>query len=211
LNTVTDHIQRVVFPALAQSLNNDSAAVDCASLKKCTDAITAAACVDWPLGGPLHLPVNEPACLTIITPKIAATSACTQNYQCIGGFCAAGAGGAGGGGNATTCHAFVGLNDTCDPTNTDPDLRCQTTGQFCSTSSTKCMVKFDDGVTCANNDECKSGNCDMGPHKCADPTVCSYDPAPSNCSLAPGRAGAPLGVVGLLLGLGVAIGLRRRR
>lgn len=209
LITVTDHIQNSVYPQLSASLTANTAAIDCASLTKCIDAIAAAACADWPLGGPLHLPVDEPACLSIITPKIAPGDACTQAYQCEGGYCFTGTGG------DNKCHRFAGLNNTCDPTqntnvqNANSEQRCQTTGEFCNGGNV-CQDQLDDGVSCSANYQCKSGNCDATTTKCANPTVCSYDP--TTCSFAPGRSSGGLpGSVGVaLLALG-ALSMRRRR
>jgi hypothetical protein len=190
-----------IFTDLVQSEMDGLTAANCDALEKCVTAIKAADCKNWPaeLGDNYGIPVDEPACRHFIEPKVKPTDTCTDQYQCINGYCT--------GNQNMTCAGFIADGDSCAVG------LCNTVTSYCD-GTKKCAPKLADGQTCAADGDCQSRICDTGnTDKCIAPDPkndCEF--TPSGCSLV---SAAPRGGLGwsLLAGfitLGVVARRRRR-
>jgi len=196
-----------VYPDLELSEDTDGASLNCSAFDACTLAIHEASCNEWPLqsgefGG---LPVDEPECLAVITPKVADGDDCRYNYECIDGLCRVPESESLG-----TCSEFANLNASCED-----GLDCDPATMFCNAAQV-CQARLPNGATCTGNGECESRLCDEASGECTapGPDECEYVPnGAAHCAIggAPGGSTAPYGLlVTAFVGLGVSL-VRRRR
>jgi hypothetical protein len=197
------------YPDLGESDDADTASLNCGAFDACALAIHEASCDEWPLqAGELGgLPVDEPECLAIITPKIADGDECTYNYECIDGLCRVPEDEAQG-----ECSEFSNLNASCED-----GLECDPATMFCNDAHV-CQARLPNGATCTANGQCESRICDVeasGECLAPGPDQCEYVPnGAAHCALggAPGSGKAPCGLfVTALAGLGVSLARRRPR
>jgi hypothetical protein len=202
--TATQTDLDLIYEALADSVTANRSEISCANFDTCVAAINASECSAWPYsnGAQGGLFVNEPACRQVVVPQLTATTACSQTYECIDGYC------------ATTCQGFNARDASCTSGVCDPiSDYCYDHGNADDADDT-CEARLANGVPCTSNLQCLSGNCDVDSDMCAAPTECVWLPPniATTCSTsAAGRSG-PLGAmgVGLMLGL-AAMGIRRRQ
>lgn len=195
-----------VYPSLADSEDDETAALNCTAFDACALAIDEASCGEWPLqsGSLGGLPIDEPECLVVITPKVADGDDCTYNYQCIEGVCSVPE-------NETegTCSEFANLNAPCGD-------GCDPTTMFCNDAQV-CQLRLPNGASCTDAVQCESRICDVaasGECVAPGPDECKYVPnGAAHCALgaAPGSGTAPYGLlVTALAALGVSVARRRR-
>jgi len=203
-----------------------TAAINCDNFIACMTAINNASCTDWPkeLATDFGIAVNEPKCRAIIEGKITSGTgtggnACTQNYQCVNGFCrdpdAAAA-------QVTQCIAFKGNGVNCltpaqAQTNMDATQSCNIVTHFCDDpdgdGTGRCTARYANGATCTAATQCESRSCSTMCVPPAKPAQCQWIPTPPvACSVA--NVGSQKSSLAWLAIAGAAIGLagtRRRR
>ena len=195
-----------IYPNLPSNDETETVARDCDAFDACALALHEARCDAWPsqsnaLGA---LPVDEPACLEILTPKVPNGEECRYNYECMGGVCRVPEGETVG-----TCDAYAAVGGPCDDS-------CDPTRMYCDSSNT-CQPRLPNGADCTEGDECESRRCnDSG--KCIPPRPheCHYLPLGSaHCAVGGAARGrhAPAGSATLLAlaGLGLCVARRRPR
>jgi MYXO-CTERM domain-containing protein len=199
ISEVTEALD-AIYVDIEDAIDGDTASLDCASFTLCSDAILSADCSEWPLqvGDLAEIPVDEPACRQMVTPRLSTDEECSWNYECQDGFCHAEDG---------LCHAFARENELCE------DTLCHLPTMFCNAAGV-CQQRLDNGVSCTDAAECQSRVCDLeGSGTCVapGPDACEYVPsAPAQCSTRrPGGGSTAFGVAVFLLA--VAAGRRRRR
>ena len=195
-----------IYPELAEAEEAETASLDCDAFDACARAIHEASCNEWPLqAGELGgLPVDEPACLALITPALADGDDCRYNYQCVNGLCRVAE-------NETigSCDEFGEVGGSCN-------APCDPVTMFCDDANV-CQARLPNGASCTENRQCESRVCDVdGSDECIapGPDECEYLPnGAAHCAIAgaPGSQHAPAGVLGLLILAGVGVGARRRR
>ena len=194
------------YPDLAEAEEAETASLDCNAFDACALAIHEADCDDWPLqsGSLGGLPVDEPACLEIITPTATDGEECSYNYECIDGICGVAE-------NETVgeCDEFAEIGDVCDAV-------CDPVTMFCN-SSNRCEARLANGDPCTKNDECESRICDLlGSGECVapGPEQCKYVPEGiAHCAVAGapgGRHASGWGALLVLAGLALSLGRRSR-
>jgi hypothetical protein len=206
------------YPDLATSAQLGSASINCDKYRECVQAMTNASCTTWPAANGYYGadPVpNVAACHEFVVSLYAAGHACTQDYQCINGFCWDTEGGDAGSPDKK-CHAFVAGGGICTATlgAGAQDKLCNPTTHFCNGSNV-CESRRANTAVCTLAKQCASGNCapaDAG-QTCQKPGQCEYKPSPmsagSLCALSAGRR---TGAGGLWLTAALALlGARRRR
>ncbi len=157
-----------------------------------------------------HL-TGVPGCESFVTPLVAVGGGCTNDYECIDGWCRQPTPPETGDG---TCAPLARVGEACAAGNCAPGLACDPKGS--DPADDVCVQAGDVGAVCSDAFECKSGACSSsgGSGKTCAPTggmsggMCFYS---SGCSIAGGRPGpgAALGLAALL-GIAVARGRRRR-
>lgn len=192
-----------IYPDLQTAEEAETVAMNCTAFDTCSAAIHSASCDDWPaqVGTMGQLPVDEPACWDIVEARLQENDSCDYHYECADGWC-----------NPTgnVCVDFAEENEDCSAAFCDQRYFCN--------ASDLCQKKLENGLSCSNDDQCKSGVCDTeDTAECIPPgeAMCMYVPQGiSNCSL----VGAPTGGRGhnlpwlvALAGLGMAAAGRRRR
>jgi hypothetical protein len=206
-----------LYPSLEASIAAGTAQFNCDDYVACMTAVNMASCTNWPkeMSVDFGLPVNEPKCRTFIRGTIASgngtgAGACTQNYQCIDGYCTDPDGTAGA--QVTQCVAFAPTNDTCG-TGQPTDV-CNPITHFCDASvmPNLCRTRSPNGVACTAANQCESRVCSTTCQPAA-PAACPWIPTPPSCSVS--NVGAHTGSLGWLaiagfIGFG-AMGRRRRR
>jgi hypothetical protein len=104
---------------------------DGTKVQACIDLLTAATTTCDDLATTSHL-TGLPACASFLQPKVAVGGACSQDFECVDGFCdrtgvAAGADGA--------CRALGHAGDSCadaQATRCAPDLVCEAANETCA-------------------------------------------------------------------------------
>lgn len=201
-----------IYPDLNATNKAGTASLDCDAFDACALAIHRASCDEWPLqtgelGG---LPVDEAACLAIITPTIDDGDDCRYNYECVNGLCRVPEDETEG-----TCSEFARLGASCE------DKVCDPTTMFCNESQV-CETRLSDGATCTSSSQCKSRLCDAdegdeeskGECIAPGPEECAYVPnGAAHCAIGhgPGSSSTPYGLLAATLAGLWASGARRRR
>jgi hypothetical protein len=148
-----------------------------------------------------------PGCESFTTPLVPVGGACSQDYECIGGWCNVPQNSTNGDG---TCDAFLGPGQDC----TSQGGRSCGPTQVCDAyNNNLCKPVSDIGGTCADNLQCTSLNCSSSggsgmtcqASTAPPPTQCFYQ---SGCSEAGGRPGP--GTL-ILFGIFAAVALARAR
>lgn len=200
-----------IYPELAASKKAGTASLNCEALEACTLAINEATCNDWPLqSGDLGgLPVDETACLAIITPSLDDGDDCNYNYECVNGLCRVPEGETEG-----TCLEFARLGASC------ADERvCDPTTMFCNGANV-CQTRLPEGAVCTVSGQCASRLCltveGEGEGECVSPgpRECEYVPnGAAHCALGstPGGGTAPYNLLAAILAGLCISGARRRR
>jgi MYXO-CTERM domain-containing protein len=154
-----------------------------------------------------HL-MGVPGCDSFVTPLVPLGGACTQDYECIGGWCQLPASSATGDG---MCVATAAAGQSCavGSQSCASGLTCDLKGTTDS-SDDVCVQPGGIGATCTDSAMCQSGNCSSSGGSgmmCAAPTaqMCFYG---GGCST-PGPDGPPGPGTIVLLGLFAAIALIR--
>jgi len=194
-----------IYPNLPANDETETVSSNCDAFDACALALHEAKCDAWPfqqswLGG---LPVDEPACLEIFTPKVRDGEACSYNYECIDGICRVDEGDTVG-----TCDGYAPVGGACD------DM-CDLVTMFCDSSNT-CQLRLPDGDDCTESDQCESRECDGEVGKCItpEPHRCRYVPdGAAHCAIGGAARGgrAPAGSATLLALAGLGLCLARRR
>ena len=136
-----------------------------------------------------------PGCESFTTPLVAVGGACSQNYECINGWCNVPTTSNNGEG---VCAAFVAPGQSCATAggpSCGPNAVCDIEGTPNDSSDDLCAAVADVGGTCADDLQCTSLNCSSSGGSgmmCAAATtppaaMCFYS---SGCSEAGGRPGA---------------------
>ena len=131
-----------IYLDLDEAEEAETAALNCNAFDTCTLAIHEASCDDWPfqsgsLGG---IPVDEPACLEIITPTATDGEECRYNYECVDGLCRVPETESVG-----TCDEFANINDSCDDV-------CNPVTMFCNDANL-CQERLPNGARCTHADQ----------------------------------------------------------
>src|SRR5262249_14846935 len=127
------------YPNLVTSAQQGKVSVDCDKYVACAKALESASCGDWPSAngywGADPVP-SAGACHAFIVPKLAAGDSCTEDYQCVGGFCWDTEGGDAGAPDHK-CHAFVGDGQGCASilSSGAEDKLCDPATHFCNGSN----------------------------------------------------------------------------
>jgi MYXO-CTERM domain-containing protein len=214
-----------LYPGLEASIAANRAAFNCDDYIACMTAINAASCTGWPRERhpDFGIPVNEPKCRTFIRPLVASGNgmngtACTEDYQCINGYCVD-PDGVNMGTQGLQCVAFrdVGLSCEAVPAAGEAHLVCNPVLNWCEQPDTNvagvCRQRGANGAACTAANQCQSRECST---TCVAPTAsaCPWIPTPpTSCSVSSvGSHTSSLGWLAIagFIGLGAA-GRRRRR
>lgn len=154
-----------------------------------------------------------PGCESFTTPLVPVGEACSQDYECINGWCNVPSSSTNGDG---LCAAFLPAGQSCAAAggpSCGPNAVCDVEGTPYDSSDNLCAAVSDIGGTCADNLQCTSLNCSTSGGSamtCAAATtpaaMCFYA---SGCSAAGGRPGA--GTLLLFAGFAVVAFLRASR
>jgi hypothetical protein len=133
-----------------------------------------------------HL-TGVPGCESFTTPLVQIGGACSQDYECVNGWCNVPATSTNGDG---TCAAFLGPGQDCTSSG---GPSCGPT-QVCDIYNNLCEPVADIGGTCSDNLQCTTLNCSSSggsgmtcqASTAPPPTQCFYQ---SGCSEAGGRPG----------------------
>ncbi|HSY42189.1 MAG TPA: hypothetical protein VLA79_21795 [Polyangia bacterium] len=136
-----------------------------------------------------------PGCESFTTPLVAVGGACSQDYECVNGWCNVPTGSNNGEG---VCAAFIAAGQSCAAgggPSCGPNAVCDTEGTPDVSSDDLCAAVSDIGGTCTDDLQCQSLNCSSSGGSamvCAAATtppaaMCFYA---SGCSAAGGRPGA---------------------
>jgi hypothetical protein len=176
---------------LQLSVDQKRASYQSSKLDACLMTIQSADCTTLDVTN--HV-AGIPGCESFTTPLVAVGGACSQDYECINGWC-----------NVPTtsnngeglCAAFVVAGQSCATaggTSCGPSAVCDIEGTPDDSSDDLCAVVNDIGGACADDLQCTSLNCSSGGGSgmtCAaattpPPAMCFYS---SGCSAAGGRPG----------------------
>lgn len=133
-------------------------------------------------------------CESFTTPQVALGGGCSQNYECVDGWCNVPAGATDGQG---VCAPFVAAGQSCAAgggPSCGPNSVCDIEGTLDDSSDDLCAAVSDIGGTCTDDLQCTSLNCSSSGGSgmtCAaattpPPAMCFYA---SGCSAAGGRPG----------------------
>jgi hypothetical protein len=186
-----------------QSVDQKRSVYEQTKVDACLETIRSSTCAMLDVTN--HL-LGVPGCESFVTPLVSAGGACSNDYECIGGWCKPPTAPATGDGVCTATSAAgqscagnnCGSGLTCDPKTSDP-------------TDDVCVAPGDTGAACADAFECQSFSCGTSGGSgmtCAAATssMCFYS---SGCSAAGG--GRPGLCSVLLFFAAAAVTLRRAR
>ncbi len=190
------------------SVNQKRATYESSKVDACLATIQSADCATLDMTN--HL-AGVPGCDSFTTPLVPPGGACSQDYECIGGFCDVPQDTTNGEG---TCTAFVATGQSCAAAggpSCGPNAVCDPEGTLDDSSDDLCEPVSAEGGACADDVQCTTLNCTSSggagmtcaPPDSTAPPMCFYA---SGCSAAGGRPGAGTLV---LLALFAAVALRR--
>ena len=153
-----------------------------------------------------HL-TGVPGCASFVTPLVAEGGACGNDYECTTGWCKPPAPPATGDGKTPTSVAGM----SCTSLSCGEQLTCDGLGTD-DKADDVCVQRMDDGATCTDGIQCKSGNCTTSGGSgmtCAPATgaMCFYG---SGCSAGGDGRPGPVTILLLVAFVGVTL-LRTRR
>lgn len=175
-----------ILSTLQYSVNQKRASYQSSKLDTCLATIMNSDC--GTLNMTDHL-TGVPGCESFTTPLVQIGGACSQNYECVNGWCNVPSTSTNGDG---TCAAFLGPGQDCSSSG---GPSCGPT-QVCDIYNDLCEPVADVGGTCGDNLQCKSLNCSSSggsgmtcqASTAPPPAMCFYQS--SGCSAAGGRPGA---------------------
>jgi hypothetical protein len=177
-----------VLGTLQASVNQGRATYQSAQLDTCLATIMSSDCAT--LNMTTHLQ-GIPGCESFTTPLVAMGGACSQNYECINGWCNVPQGSADG-----VCEGFVPLGQSCalaGGPSCGPNAVCDPEGTLNDSSDDLCEPVSPLGGACLDDYQCQSLNCTSSGGSgmtCQTATtttpMCFYQ---SGCSAAGGRPG----------------------
>jgi hypothetical protein len=196
---------------LQRSVDQKRATYQSSKLDSCLATIKSSSCAALDVTN--HL-AGISGCATFTTPLVATGGACSQNYECVDGWCNVPMNSSNGDG---VCAAFVGTGESCAAgggVSCGPGAVCDIEGTVDDSSDDLCETVSDDGGACTDDLQCTSLNCSSSGGAgmtCAAPTsppapMCFYA---SGCSATGGRPGA--GTLLLLAGFVLVAYLRAGR
>jgi MYXO-CTERM domain-containing protein len=202
-----DMQQRVInlYKDLQTSLDANRAVIDCAAYDACKNALSSAACSDWPKTG-FDQNLN---CWLMVAGKIPIGGTCTSTFECDKAYCANG-----------QCYAFRKAGESCDHNNSSSTTVCEP-GLNCVSNVCTTVTKRGLGETCTpppsqaiSENPCEPGMKCTGsgspPSWTCQWEQCEWMPSEPGCSFSAGRAASSPGMMLAALGL-VGLLLRRRR
>src|SRR6185312_15345207 len=171
---------------LQASVNQNRATYQSAEVDACLAKIMNSDCAT--LNVTSHVS-GIPGCESFTTPLVAKGNACSQNYECIEGWCNVPASGGDG-----VCEGFVPFGQSCalaGGPSCGPNAVCDPEGTLDDPSDDLCEGVAAIGGACLDDVQCQSLNCTSGGGSgmtCQAPTsatsMCFYQ---SGCSAAGGR------------------------
>jgi hypothetical protein len=174
---------QTVLSVLQGSVDQKRATYQSSKLDACLATIMNSDC--GTLNMTNHL-TGVPGCESFTTPLVQIGGACSQDYECVNGWCNVPSTSANGDG---VCEGFVPIGQSCSVgggSSCGPNTVCDTYNQLCEPVS-------DINGTCSDNLQCKSLNCSSSGGSgmtCQPaqnpPAQCFYQ---SGCSEAGGRPG----------------------
>jgi hypothetical protein len=177
-----------VLNTLQASVNQHRATYQSAQLDACLATISSSDCAT--LDMTTHL-MGVPGCESFTTPLVAIGGACTQDYECINGWCNVPSGAGQG-----ACEGFVPFGQSCATAggpSCGPNAVCDPEGTADSADDL-CEPVSPNGGACLDDYQCTSLNCSSSGGSgmtcqaatTPPPAMCFYQ---SGCSTAGGRPG----------------------
>ncbi|HLK89917.1 MAG TPA: hypothetical protein VKZ18_08485, partial [Polyangia bacterium] len=177
-----------VLSTLQASVSQNRATYQSAQLDACLAKIMSSDCAT--LNVTTHLQ-GIPGCEAFTTPLVAVGGACSQNYECINGWCNVPQGGGDG-----VCAGFVPFGQSCalaGGPSCGPNAVCDPEGTVSDSSDDLCEPVSPNGGACLDDVQCQSLNCTSSGGSgmtcqapATPPSMCFYQ---SGCSAAGGRPG----------------------
>lgn len=146
--TMTTSAYESDLETIQASQDQKRATFDNAKLQACLAIIRSADCATLDVTN--HL-AGIPGCGSFVDPLVAFGGACSQDYECIDGWCQAPADMSGGDG---TCQPHAQLGGPCATASCEPGLACDL-----GASDEICVPPGAIGATCTDLLQCTSGNC----------------------------------------------------
>jgi hypothetical protein len=177
--------------ALQFSIDQKRASYQSSKLDACLMTIQTSDCATLDVTN--HV-AGIPGCESFTTPLVPLGGACSQDYECINGWCNVPTGSTNGEG---ACASFVGAGQSCAAAggpSCGPNAVCDVEGTPNDSSDDLCAAVSDIGGSCADDLQCTSLNCSSSGGSgmtCQAATtppgaMCFYS---SGCSEAGGRPG----------------------
>jgi hypothetical protein len=146
--TMTTSAYESDLETIQASQDQKRATFDNAKLQACLAIIRSADCATLDVTN--HL-AGIPGCESFVDPLVAAGGACSQDYECIDGWCQAPADMSGGDG---TCQPHAQLGTSCVTASCEPGLACDL-----GASDEICVQPGAIGAACTDLLQCTSANC----------------------------------------------------
>ena len=189
--TQTTSNYQLQLSTLQASVDQKRASYQSSKLDACLAKIQNSDCAT--LNVTNHL-VGIPGCESFTTPLVAVGGACSQDYECINGWCNVPASSNNGEG---VCAAFLAAGQSCASsggTGCGPNAVCDVEGTPNDSSDDLCASVSDIGGACADDLQCTSLNCSSSGGSGMTCAAATTPPAPmcfysSGCSEAGGRPG----------------------
>jgi hypothetical protein len=189
--TATKQNYQNVLATLQSSVDQHRAAYQSSQVDACLATIMDSDCAT--LNMTTHIE-GVPGCESFTTPLVAMGNACSQNYECISGWCNVPPSATDGEG---VCEGFVPFGQSCalaGGPSCGPNAVCDPGATIDDSSDDLCEPVSPNGGACLDDVQCQSLNCTSGggsgmtcqPSTSATP-MCFYQ---SGCSAAGGRPGA---------------------
>jgi len=135
---------------IQSSQDQKRAMFDDAKLQACLSTIRSADCSTLDMTN--HL-AGVPGCDSFVDPLVVSGGACSQDYECIDGWCQQPTDMSGGDG---TCQPHAQLNASCATASCEPGLTCDIL-----LSDSTCVQAGDIGASCADDLQCTSVSCSI--------------------------------------------------
>jgi hypothetical protein len=152
-NAVGSFVQVFFVPQLRDAIEQGRVAVRGEHQAACESALASLACADFNAGPQIN--VFEPGvCRDYLEPLVPQSGFCSEDWECVSGFCSRGAGAAPG-----SCKAAPKQDEACPNDRCDAGLEC---------TEGVCVEQLADGEACARDSACVSGLCaeDAGAFVC---------------------------------------------
>lgn len=189
METRADYVN--ALSTMQASVNQGRATYQSSKVDACLATIMNSACATLNM---THHLKGVPGCDSFATPLVAPGGTCSQDYECINGWCNVPADSPDGQG---TCAAFIATGQSCADSGgpgCGPNAVCDPEGTADSADDL-CQPVSDVGGACADDLQCTSGNCSSSggsgmtcqPPTTPPPAMCFYQ---SGCATAGGRPAA---------------------